>query len=173
MEYRLLKSIEPSQGILIPKETLPRLTPYPANNCVNPGLGLIARLYSFYVPLYSNPNLHSISKHEADVEPMNTEPLNQEGKGEDLALDIKTNAPQLQNDNEAKDEGYLNPIDFNEKKRKLMGSAIHESFLHPKIIKTDKIVFSKQKPVNNPTLETKSDKSALSFKPIKHKFQFQ
>ncbi len=54
-----------------------------------------------------------------------------------------------------------------------MGSAIHESFLHPKIIKTDKIVFSKQKPVNNPTLETKSDKSALSFKPIKHKFQFQ
>ncbi len=173
MEYRLLKSIEPSQGTLIPKEKLPRLTAYPANNCVNPGLGQIARLYSFYVPLYSNPNLHSISKHEADVEPMNIEPLNQEGKGEDSSLDIETNAPQLQNDNEAKDESYLNPINFNERKRKLMGSAVHESFLHPKIIKTDKIVFSKQKSVNNLTSGTKSDKSVVSLKPIKHKFQFQ
>jgi hypothetical protein len=170
MEYRLLKSIEPSQGILIPKETLPRLTPYPANNCVNPGLGQIARLYSFYVPLYSNPNLHSISKHEADVEPMNVEPLNQEGKGEDSTLD---NTPQLQNDNELKDESNLNPIDFNEKKRKLMGTAVHESFLHPKIIKTDKILFTKQKLVNKGSSGTKSDKSVLSFKPIKHKFQFQ
>jgi hypothetical protein len=172
MEYRLLKSIEPTQGILLPKETLPRLTAYPANNCVNPGLGQIARLYSFYVPLHSNPNLHSISKNEADVEPLNVEPLNQEGKGEDSVSDIKTNIPELQKDNEANDESYLNPIDFNERKRKLLGSAVHESFLHPKIIKTDKIVFSKQKPVNKTTSATKSDKSVPPLKPIKHKFQF-
>jgi hypothetical protein len=71
MEYRLLKTIESSQLTLLPKETLPRLTPYPANNCVNPGLGQIARLYSFYVPLYSrSKSSFNFKKHEPNVEPV-------------------------------------------------------------------------------------------------------
>ena len=54
MEYNLLKTIEPSIGdIVCPNEIYPRLSPYPAMDFVNPGLGQISRLYSFYVPLHS------------------------------------------------------------------------------------------------------------------------
>ena len=39
MEYSLLKTIENSVGgILIPKEQLPRLTPFPATDFINPGV---------------------------------------------------------------------------------------------------------------------------------------
>jgi hypothetical protein len=173
MEYRLLKSIEP-QGVLMPKEKLPRLTAYPANNCVNPGLGQIARLYSFYVPMYSNPSLHSISKSEANVEP-NVELFDQEGKGEN-STDTSNNEQvesQINNANFRADSD-LNPSDFNERKRKMLGSAVQESFLHPKIIKTDKIVFSNQRIVNKVNSnQTQVHKSVDTSKPIKHKFQFQ
>lgn len=162
-------------GLLLPKETLPRLSAYPANNCVNPGLGQIARLYSFYVPMYSRPNLHSISKSEANVE-TNVELFEQEGKGENSSLD-STNLEQVQsqiNDADFKADSDLNPTDFNERKRKMLGSAVQDSFLHPKIIKTDKIIFSNQRVVNNVNSnKTKMQKSVETSKPIKHKFQFQ
>ena len=57
-------------------------------------------------------------------------------------------------------------MEFNETKLKRLGPAIHESFLHPKLIKTNKIVFKKQFPKKaNEMIKTE-------FKPkkeIKHK----
>jgi len=169
MEYRLLKTIESSQLTLLPKETLPRLTSYPANNCVNPGLGQIARLYSFYVPLYSNHSLHSISKKEPNVEPVDE----QEGAGN---IDMDITKPDLETEQKPKennvDEFDLNPIEFNEKKRKLLGAAVHESFIHPKLIKTNKISFSKQNVTNEKQVDVR--KTSVNEKnPVKHKFQFE
>jgi hypothetical protein len=162
MEYNLLKTIEPNQNVLVPKETMPRLTPYPANNCVNPGLGQIARVYSFYVPLYTRPSIHSISKNEPNVEAMF-----QEGKGEESQSDEEIPTTSALSQNDDKD---INPIDFNERKRKLMGIGVHESFLHPKFIKTDKIVFSKElrKTESKPKVT-----QVTKPKEIKHKFQFE
>ena len=62
MEYNLLKTIEANLGTTIQTASYPRLTPYPATDFVNPGVGQIGRLYSFYVPLHSHNNLHTISK---------------------------------------------------------------------------------------------------------------
>jgi hypothetical protein len=168
MEYKLLKTIQSAQGgLLVPKETMPRLTAYPANNCVNPGLGQIARLYSFYVPLYSRSNLHTISK----IEP-NVDALLQEGKGDESEQKIAESV----NDVLDTDDNNLNPIEYNDRKRKLMGDAVQESFLHPKLIKTDKIVFSKAKPQSK-TQPVKSsiflNTNQLPPKQIKHKFQFE
>jgi hypothetical protein len=166
MEYQLLKTIEHSQSVIIPKETLPRLTPFPANNCINPGLGQIARLYSFYVPMYSRPNLHSVSKNIPNVEP-----IEQEGKGE-TETDIE---PSSENDTvtesiNSDNEGDLNPIEYNERKRKLMGSAVQDTFLHPKMIKTNTIVLSKTTVKNEK--KTKLLKDASEKHVPKHKFQF-
>jgi hypothetical protein len=172
MEYRLLKTIESSQFSLLPKETLPRLSAYPANNCVNPGLGQIARLYSFYVPLYSNRSLHSISKNEPNVEP-NVEAIDQEGTGNDLDVG-ETKTEQL-NKEEKSDENLddidLNPIEFNERKRKLLGPAVHESFIHPKLIKTNKIIFPQTNKSNQKN--TTKEIPVSETKHVKHKFQFQ
>ena len=74
MEYNLLKTIEGNLGLNSASSTYPKLTPFPANDFVNPGLGQISRLYSFYVPLYSQNNLHSVSK-KVNIE-------NLEGSGE-------------------------------------------------------------------------------------------
>ena len=63
MEYNLLKSIESRVSpFYIPNQTLPKLTAFPSTDFVNPGLGQISRLYSFYVPLHSHKSLHSHEK---------------------------------------------------------------------------------------------------------------
>lgn len=66
MEYKLLKTIEPNLSLTVPNEMMPRLSAYPANDFVNPGLGQISRLYSFYVPLHAR-SLHSETKTEPNV----------------------------------------------------------------------------------------------------------
>ena len=67
-----------------------------------------------------------------------------------------------------------NPIEYNERKRRLMGDDIHDSFLHPSFVKTSKINFavqkdskkSQKKNINNPVILTPKTKQ------IKHKFKF-
>ena len=61
MEYKLLKTIEQPIAMMMPNETLPRLTPYPAYDFVNPGLGQISRLYTFYVPLHRHHSNNTLS----------------------------------------------------------------------------------------------------------------
>ena len=153
MEYSLLKTIENSVGILpIPNERFPRLTAFPANECVNPGLGQIARLHAFYVPLYSNPNLHEIQKKNL-LE-------NLEGSGTEK--ESAESPTDISSDIEEKD-----PLEYNLEKRKRMGSPIQESFLHPKLIKIDKITLKKK-----PKSEIKSPPKPVSSKVINHKFKF-
>jgi hypothetical protein len=169
MEYKLLKTIETNQMNLIPKQPLPRLTPYPSDNCVNPGLGQIARLYSFYVPLYSRSNLHTIKKHEPNVEA-----VNQEGKGNETDEDLKNENPTFsQNESDLQNDNNLTPLDYNERKRKLMDLGVHESFLHPKLIKTDKIVFSKSHVKTDSKELNKNTEKKPNVKYLKHKFQFE
>ena len=168
MEYNLLKTIESSVGTnFIPTEKYPRLSPYPASDFVNPGLGQICRLHSFYVPLYTNKSLHEKQK---------TNTLeNLEGSGSIEKANESTETPESTETVESKDltnsanstSGEIDPNEFNFEKRKRLGPAIQESFLHPKLIKTDKILF--KAPL----------KSERKFKPkatnqnttVKHKFK--
>ena len=55
--------------------------------------------------------------------------------------DEKTRITEAQNDESNQLE--QDPIEFNAEKRKRLGAAIQESFLHPKLIKTDKIMLTK------------------------------
>ena len=159
MEYNLLKTIESNIGQFVPNESYPRLSAYPANDFVNPGLGQICRLHEFYVPLYAQPNLHAKQKKE---------PLeNLEGSG------IEENKAETESVNEIENENITDqmkqdPIEFNLEKRKRLGSAIHESFLHPKLIKTDTLSLKKSK-----SEKLTKPKATISPKePIKHKFKF-
>ena len=163
MEYNLLKTIESSfRANFVPNEQYPRLSPFPATDYVNPGVGQICRLHSFYVPLYTRQNLHEKQKKNA-IE-------NLEGSGED-------HEEQKQNEaisEELKDNEHdlKDPIEFNLEKRKRLGSAIQESFLHPKLIKTDKIIFKKPAVKKELNSEQTVKKPVLSEKSLKHKFKF-
>ena len=153
MEYNLLKTIENGIGApFMPKERFPKLSSYPANDFVNPGVGQITRLYSFYVPLYSNRNLHELEKKNS-LE-------NLEGSGDIEETDSNILGEQLNKD----------PVEFNLEKRKRMGSPVQESFLHPKLIKTDKIFFKTHKNTNSSERKPKLD--VFQKLNVKHKFKF-
>jgi hypothetical protein len=155
MEYNLLKTIENGIGApFIPREQFPNLSSYPATDFVNPGIGQISRLYSFYVPLYSNRNLHQLQKKNS-LE-------NLEGSG--VAEESQSNTEQT----EQEEELNKDPLEFNLEKRKRMGSPVQESFLHPKLIKTDKIIF--KTPKKSEKKDTKVIKDIKS--DVKHKFKF-
>ena len=162
MEYNLLKTIEPNWASTALPPTLPRLTAFPATDYINPGLGQISRLFSFYVPLHSQTHVHTVQKKVNSI--------NLEGSGADSNKD--ESEPSKDGESESLKDGTtddIDPMEFNETKLKRLGPAIHESFLHPKLIKTNKIVFKKQFPKKaNEMIKTE-------FKPkkeIKHKFQF-
>ena len=160
MEYNLLKTIESSYGgNFVPNERNPRLSPFPAIDYVNPGVGQICRLHSFYVPLYSTKNLHEKQKKNA-LE-------NMEGSGVSQPEEI------LEESKESENDDLKDPIELNLEQRKRLGPAIHESFLHPKLIKTDKIIFNKPKPLKSKLkTEQKSKTDEINQKsPIKHKFK--
>lgn len=161
MEYNLLKTIESPLSSSVTKQIIPRLSPYPATDYVNPGLGQISRLYNFYVPLPANYNLHHIKKKVANVSE------NLEGFGK--ADSDRTN----EEEHISQDE---DPIQFNEVKRKRLGESIQESFLHPKLIKTNKITFASE--TSKPKKPSEKSKSTLTKieplkveKTVKHKFQ--
>ena len=156
----MLKTIEPNWATTVLPPTLPNLTAFPATDYINPGLGQISRLFSFYVPLHSQNHLHTVTKK------VNT--VNLEGSGSD---DIKKDESEPSKDDitEPSVSDDIDPMEFNETKRKRLGPAIQESFLHPKLIKTNKIVFKKplSKKVNE-VIKTELKPK----KEIKHKFQF-
>ena len=135
MEYNLLRTIEAQIGYPGTSSAFPQLTPFPANDFVNPGLGQISRLYSFYVPLYSNCNSSTQIKKKVDID-------NLEGSG-NVVENSNEDRTNFQQETEIDpQETELDPLEFNEIKRKRMGSPVQETFLHPKLIKTDKIIFS-------------------------------
>ncbi len=133
----------------------PHLTPYPAIDYVNPGLGQAARLYSFYVPLHNSQSPLTIEKKEDNA-------MLQEGGSQD----IESN----ENESDSNHENHDNedPIEFNNRKRKLMGDAVQSSFMHP--IVTDTIEFEPQSKVKKKDFVAKSPGKKLQT--TKHKFQF-
>ena len=163
MEYNLLKSIESPLSAVVTKQIFPRLSPYPATDYVNPGLGQISRLYNFYVPLPTNYNLHQINKKITNVSD------NLEGFGK-----VDSDKTNVEEDSTIGEE---DPIEFNEIKRKRLGEPIHESFLHPKLIKTDKIQFGDEVPSKAKQLTKKSISKNKKIEPlhvdksVKHKFR--
>jgi hypothetical protein len=169
MEYNLLKTIEPNLGLQMCPIRNPHLTPYPAVDYVNPGLGHAARLFSFYVPLYANDSPYNITKKEDTA-------ISQEG-GSDESEEIskQKNDSPLTSSTEDSDNIEIDPIEFNNRKRKLMGDAIQSSFLHPKIL-TGKINLEPQHKVRKSTVSTISVKSETQKTgkghALKHKFQF-
>jgi hypothetical protein len=149
MEYNLLKTIEPNLGLQMCPMQNPHLTPYPAIDYVNPGLGQAARLFSFYVPLHTNQSPFAIEKKENNA-------VLQEGGSKDSEF----NETESNHDND-------DPIEFNNRKRKLMGDAIQSSFMHP--IVTDTIQLEPESKVKKKNIPTNSEAKKRQ---IKHKFQF-
>jgi hypothetical protein len=160
MEYNLLKTIEPNLGLQMCPTRNPHLTPYPAVDYVNPGLGQAARLFSFYVPLYNNLSPFNIVKEQ------NNSSVEQEGGSKDQSAD---NEPVSFGS-----DRNIDPIEFNDRKRKLMGDGIQSSFMHPKIV-TDTINLEPQSKVKRKTetVSLKSEKMKTGKgQNVKHKFQF-
>jgi hypothetical protein len=106
MEYSLLKTIEPNLGMQMCPIQNPHLTPYPAIDYVNPGVGQAARLFSFYVPLHSRQSPYAIEKEEDNA-------MSQEGGSQDVI----SNENNLQSQ-ETLNADEIDPIEFNDKKRK-------------------------------------------------------
>ena len=154
MEYNLLKTIEPNLGLQMCPTRNPHLTPYPAIDYVNPGLGQVARLYSFYVPLYSNQSPFNIAKKDDPA-------ISQEGGSEEpISNDSIDNSMSV------------DPIEYNDKKRKLMGDGIQSSFMHPKVL-TETIDLGPQSKVRKKEHTTKMEKNKIGKgQNLKHKFQF-
>jgi hypothetical protein len=71
------------------------------------------------------------------------------------------------NDEQKVDVTKLDPIKFNDEKRKRLGDPIHHSFLHPKPFKIGKLSLSK--PINAVKDEKKTEKQK-TVKESKHKF---
>jgi hypothetical protein len=162
MEYSLLKTIENGIGCpFIPNESYPRLTPFPATDFVNPGLGQISRLHDFYVPLYSNRHLHEKHKKVNNLD-------NLEGSGVSENETVDTNDQIMKDQDNLVNDLKEDPVSFNLEKRKRLGDAIHESFLHPKLIKTDTLIL--KKPVKSETTKPQST-NHYPKSIVKHKFK--
>jgi hypothetical protein len=164
MEYNLQKTIE--QNLFcrtFPNTSYPSLTPYPAIDYVNPGCGGINKLYSFYVPLFSQHVSSYQIKKQSDINSLEIE-KEQLGEGN--------------NDEESTNEDVSNA-----KKRKLVGESIYDSFMHPKVFKTKKLYLSgneksqieekeKQSPKSKEQNTLKGDGKKSKKTSHKHKFQF-
>ena len=120
-------------------------------------MGQICRLHSFYVPLYSRQNLHEKQKKNA-LENLEGSGIYQSEESAELKV--------------AENEESNDPIEFNFEKRKRLGAAIQESFQHPKLIKTDKIIFKKPQKTELKSEEKFQVKNVQPQKVIKHKFKF-
>jgi hypothetical protein len=154
MEHNLQKNIGSSFLAPIANSTYPILSSFPANDFVNPGLGQISRLYSFYVPLFNNNQ--STYKIEKEIASENIEQL---GAGNGVTNKTK----EVDNSNDIDD-----PISFNEQKRKRLGDDVFDSFMHPKFVKTKKISIQ-----NNPThLKKTKSHSEKKTKNVNHQFKF-
>lgn len=79
--------------------------------------------------------------------------------------------PFFRTSSDEPDAADLDPINYNEKKRKLLGEKIHEAFMHPKKFKIGKIEL-KTEPAKLKSLpKTKTSSSSDLESKRKHKFQ--
>lgn len=155
--------------------THPHLSSFPSSSFTNPGLAPV-RLYSFYTPIHSQPDIFTKKMR-------NVEENDQTGGGElseDNLEDVPTNDTDLlqQMTKSKLINNTDNPEDFNEKKRKMIdNNQIHNSFIHPKFVKTNSINFSLSKPnvksiKKQKLLDTKTETNMPGKNAIKHNFKF-
>ena len=123
-------------------------------------------MYSFYVPLHSKESLHTKQKkiNALELEGSGSTDVNEKKHENETDTKEVFSNPNSEME-EIKTQLETDPEKFNDMKRMRMGAPVHESFLHPKIIKTDKLIFSKPKSKQTDILKTESSKK------MKHKFQ--
>ena len=134
----------------------------------------VTRLFSFYVPMHSQNNTHSISKK---IEVENEKDESMIGSGELNFIDNEN----IEESNASEDNVNLpipeseNPKEFNERKRKLLGNdKIFKSFMNPKFVKTSKIVMeSNEKKPKIVKTENKTQFVKIDRKGLNHKFKLE
>lgn len=147
MEYSLLKTILPQISNSMPLTPYVRLTSTPSRDLVNPGIGQISRLYSFYTPL---PGLHNPFEINKLGE---SKKINQSGFGDsdEIADNNEKIETTIENDNTLIDELPDNNS---------LNDGIKESFSYPKI-QVKKIIFHSDKKSG---ITKKASKEALQRK---------
>lgn len=123
-----MKQLDPTFTSNVLEGPLPS---YPATDFVNPGLGNIVRPFGLYVPLYLYNHTHKKVKEQSE------QAVVQEGSG--------SNVNTRSEDTNQKPEELQDSVsdELNKKKRELLDDAIYQSFLHPRLIKTDTILLKR------------------------------
>jgi hypothetical protein len=171
MEYNILKTIETNYGYVGEEETI--MTPFPSELTVIPGVGQIIHNLSLITKIHNTDDLNKISK-KTEFESDEVEQL---GSG-DNAEDVESNTndtPKMNADTDNIAEKAKIDIPFNEHKRKSMDEAVYQSLMHPKMFKTNSVIFTqtaKNEPKKTVIEKPKSVEKAVEKegKKIKHKF---
>ena len=117
--------------------------------------------------MHTQPDLHTKTKkdsqHDHNTQEGGSDTISDEQIEETKEIShlLKQSKPLINEDN---------PIEFNDRKRKIMGDDIHNSFLHPNFVKTSKISFTS--PKSSKKIHNESAPIASKTKEIKHKFKF-
>jgi hypothetical protein len=132
MEYKLQQRLQRDwRRLLMPSSPYPILSSYPAIDYIVPGIGHAATYQSFFVPINGVVDVHNIEKKKELEKKL--EQNDQEGGGE--------SSEKMETNTFVSEE---NPEDFNDRKRKLLGNAVFESFSNPKPITTKTILLQNQ-----------------------------
>jgi hypothetical protein len=162
MEHRLQRCLQRDwRRLLIPSAPYPVLSSYPASDYVVPGVAHAASFQSFFVPIHGVVDIHNIEKTASEKN-------DQEGGG-----DIEKMHSSEDKESHVED----NPILFNERKRKLVGNGVFESFQNPKAIKTKTVVLNTPLKDNTKRLKVEKSDDKVDSKSQKdeensHKFKF-
>lgn len=159
----MLKTIETNYGYIDEEQIV--MTPFPSDISIIPGIGQIVNNLSIVIPLHNKNDLTNISK-----------------KTEFEMTDEVTETTQLGAGNDtdnAKNDTILNVsnaevIPFNELKRKSMNETVYQSFMHPKMFKTNSATIEKSTKANasvsaKKTTDNLAEEKTQNFKQ-KHKF---
>jgi hypothetical protein len=162
MEYNLLKTIETNYGYTGEDDII--MTPFPSEMSIIPGIGQVINNLSIIVPLYNTHELTNVTKKcEFESE------KNQLGLGNETEILDKANDHVVSDSDNKPSE---TSIPFNDNKKRLLDESVYESFMHPKMFKTNSIILDNSK-VKKAKTET-STKEKLEKTPsdlkIKHKF---
>lgn len=174
MEYNLLKTFETNFGYSGSENDIF------SDDLILPGIGQILNFNSVIMPLHNAQDFTKIAKKN-DLQ------IEQTGGGNE-SIDISEEkniepesekAPHIEEDTnldtEKKNELEDSELILNERKRKQLDPSIYESFMHPKMFKTNKITIQNTS-VKKASKDTKKKDLSVNVmkndtvKKVKHKF---
>jgi hypothetical protein len=161
MEYNLIKTIKSNYGYIAEEHIV--MTPFPADLNIVPGIGQIVNNLSIVIPLHNKHDFTNISK-KSEFEVNESDQLGAGNETENL------NEPQTNSSNENTE---TEAIPFNELKRKSMDETVYQSFMHPKMFKTNSLNLDNVKTpttVSANQTTTKSNQTKNYQPKMKHKF---